>query len=89
MPPHIRPSSGLGLSAASSAQSTALIARVAEKKAELASLRQLQGLSGTLVAQMQQLEEKLSTLNDGTQAVAEVMANWGTVLRAIALASSM
>jgi DASH complex subunit DAD2 len=36
---------------------------------------------------MQQLEEKLATLSDGTEAVAAVMANWGSVLRAVSMAS--
>ncbi|QIW98066.1 hypothetical protein AMS68_003584 [Peltaster fructicola] len=88
LPSQFRPSSGLGLSAANTSQSTALAARVAEKKAELESLQQLRDLSGGLVDQMQQLEQKLSTLNNGTEAVAEVMSNWGTVLRAIATASA-
>jgi DASH complex subunit DAD2 len=38
---------------------------------------------------MQQLEEKLSTLSNGTQAVAEVLSNWNGVLRAVYMASGM
>ena len=38
---------------------------------------------------MQQLEEKLGTLSDGTQAVAEVLSNWNGVLRAVYMASGM
>lgn len=37
---------------------------------------------------MQQLEQKLATLSDGTQAVAEVLGNWSSVLRAIYMASA-
>lgn len=44
-----------------------LLARINEKKAELESLKQLRDLSGGLAAQMQALEEKLSTLSDGTE----------------------
>ena len=44
-----------------------LVARINEKKAELESLKQLRDLSGGLAAQMQALEEKLSTLSDGTE----------------------
>ncbi len=44
-----------------------LVARINEKKAELESLKQLRDLSGGLAAQMQALEEKLSTLTDGTE----------------------
>jgi len=85
LPSHIRPSSGLGASANS--QSSILQNRINEKKLELESLKQLRDLSAGLAGQMQQLEEKLSTLSDGTEAVAAVMSNWGHVLRAIAMAS--
>lgn len=44
-----------------------LVARINEKKTELENLRQLRDLSGGLAAQMQALEEKLSTLSDGTE----------------------
>ncbi|KAJ5129209.1 uncharacterized protein N7515_005248 [Penicillium bovifimosum] len=70
-----------------SQQSSALSARIAAKKAELENLRQLRDLSGTLAMQMQALESKISTLKDGTEAVAYVLSNWDNVLRAITLAS--
>lgn len=82
----IRPS-GLGLGGSQNSQSSALQARINEKKGELESLRQLRDLSAGLAGQMQQLEEKLGTLSDGTEAVAAVMANWGSVLRAVSMAS--
>ena len=44
-----------------------LVARINEKKAELENLKQLRDLSGGLAAQMQALEDKLSTLSDGTE----------------------
>ncbi|KAL8721497.1 MAG: hypothetical protein Q9225_001842 [Loekoesia sp. 1 TL-2023] len=50
-------------------QSPMLLARINEKKAELENLKQLRDLSAGLAAQMQTLEEKLSTLSDGTEAV--------------------
>ncbi|GAB7335304.1 hypothetical protein MBLNU13_g07705t1 [Cladosporium sp. NU13] len=84
----IRPSSGLGLGGSQNSQSSALQARIHEKKSELESLRQLRDLSAGLAGQMQQLEEKLATLSDGTEAVAAVMANWGSVLRAVSMASA-
>ena len=77
----------LSMGQPSASQQAALIARVAEKKAELNSLRELQALSASVADQMQMLEEKLSTLADGTEAVATVLANWHSVLRAIHLAS--
>ena len=50
-----------------STQSPMLVARINEKRAELESLKQLQELSAGLALQMQTLEEKLSTLSDGTE----------------------
>lgn len=44
-----------------------LLARINEKKTELENLKQLRDLSAGLAAQMQTLEDKLSTLSDGTQ----------------------
>ncbi|KAI4225280.1 MAG: hypothetical protein L6R36_004024 [Xanthoria steineri] len=70
-----------------SAQSPMLLARINEKKAELENLKQLRDLSAGLAAQMQTLQEKLSTLSDGTEAVAAVLSNWHTVLQAINMAS--
>lgn len=64
-----------------------LVSRINEKKAELENLKQLRDLSGGLAAQMQALEEKLSTLSKGTEAVAAVLSNWHNVLRAINMAS--
>jgi len=77
-----------GLYSAQQTQSPALIQRINEKKEELENLIQLRELSAALAQQMEQLEEKLSTLADGTQAVAHVLANWQNVLRAIAMAST-
>ena len=44
-----------------------LVARINEKKTELESLKQLRDFSAGLAMQMQTLEEKLSTLSDGTE----------------------
>ncbi|WAO83103.1 DASH complex subunit DAD2 [Fusarium falciforme] len=76
-------------SATSSAgQSPALLARIEEKKAELENLRELRDLSAAVATQMEALEQKLSTLSDGTEAIAAVVGNWHNVLRAINMASS-
>lgn len=80
-PSHIRSASS------STNASPALLQRINEKKAELASLKELQTLSKALADQMEQLEEKLGTLSDGTEAVAAVLSNWHNVLRAISMAS--
>ncbi|KAF2794353.1 hypothetical protein K505DRAFT_337022 [Melanomma pulvis-pyrius CBS 109.77] len=81
------PSASLGGSQ-TSGQSPVLIARIAEKKAELANLKELQALSAGLSDQMQALADKLGTLSDGTEAVAAVLSNWHNVLRAINMAST-
>lgn len=85
----MRPSSGLGGHGSTNSQSSVIQSRINEKKLELESLKQLRDLSAGLAGQMQQLEEKLATLSNGTEAVAAVMANWNTVLRAIHMASGM
>ncbi|KAI4656518.1 uncharacterized protein J4E79_008074 [Alternaria viburni] len=64
LPSHLRNQSMGG----SQQQSPVLLARIAEKKAELANLKDLQALSGGLADQMQMLADKLSTLSDGTEA---------------------
>ena len=57
----------MGGSQASVAHSPMLVARINEKKTELEGLKQLKDLSAGLAMQMQTLEEKLSTLSDGTE----------------------
>jgi DASH complex subunit DAD2 len=70
---HLRnPSSSLNSS--QPGQSPVLIARIAEKKAELANLKELQALSAGLADQMQMLAEKLTTLSDGTEGKREHMS---------------
>lgn len=55
------------LSGSASTQSSALQQRISEKKLELESLKQLRDLSAGLAGQMEQLEEKLATLSNGTE----------------------
>jgi DASH complex subunit Dad2 len=75
-----------------------LTSRIAEKQAEFESLSQLRDLSAGLALQMENLESKLHCLANGTQSifslntridigVAEVLANWDNVFRAINLAT--
>ncbi|EGR48123.1 uncharacterized protein TRIREDRAFT_33840, partial [Trichoderma reesei QM6a] len=75
-------------SSASAPQSPALVARIEEKKAELENLKELRDLSANVATQMEALEQKLSTLSDGTEVIAAVVGNWHNVLRAINMASS-
>jgi hypothetical protein len=65
LPSHLRQSS----LSTSNSQTSALQQRINEKRAELENLKHLRELSAGLAGQMQQLEEKLSTLSDGTQGV--------------------
>lgn len=59
---------GTGSQNASSAgPSPMLVARITEKKAELEHLRELRDLSAAVAGQMEALEQKLSTLSDGTE----------------------
>jgi len=53
--------------AASTGPSPALAARIEEKKAELENLKQLRDLSAAVASQMEALEQKLTTLSDGTE----------------------
>ncbi len=62
LPSHLR-----GQSMGASQQSTFLQQKIADKKTELANLKDLQALSGGLADQMQMLADKLQTLSDGTE----------------------
>lgn len=57
----------MGVPGMSGNHSPALVARVNEKKAELANLRELRDLSAQLASQMEMLESKLATLAGGTE----------------------
>lgn len=73
IPSHIRAqSTSASQSSSAAGASPILLARINEKKAELASLKELQALSAGLADQMQQLEDKLSTLSNGTEGMFEV-----------------
>ncbi|KAI5928308.1 DASH complex subunit Dad2-domain-containing protein [Camillea tinctor] len=88
-PGHMRQGSTMSNpSAQSTGQSSVLLARIDEKKAELDNLKELRDLSAAVAEQMEALEQKLSTLSDGTEAIATVMGNWHNVLRAINMASA-
>ncbi|CCF45204.1 DASH complex subunit Dad2 [Colletotrichum higginsianum] len=79
---------GAGSQNASAGPSPMLVARIAEKKAELEHLKELRDLSAAVAGQMEALEQKLATLSDGTEAIAMVIGNWHNVLRAINMASA-
>jgi len=77
LPSHLRnPSLG-----GSHQQSPVMLARIAEKRAELANLKDLQALSGGLADQMQMLADKLQTLSDGTEGMYAKSSLLGSVAR--------
>ncbi|KAI0974808.1 DASH complex subunit Dad2-domain-containing protein [Xylaria arbuscula] len=89
LPGHMRQgSTNSNPNAQSTGQSAALLARVNEKKAELENLKELRDLSAAVADQMEVLQQKLSTLSDGTEAIATVVGNWHNVLQAINMASA-
>lgn len=59
-------------SSSSAGQSPALLARIEEKKAELENLKELRELSAAVATQMEALEQRLSTLSDGTEGKEEL-----------------
>lgn len=67
LPSHLRNASTSLGGALPARESPVLAARIAEKKAELANLKELQALSAGLADQMQSLADKLTTLSDGTE----------------------
>lgn len=86
-----RPSSAIysnnaNTSSISQSQSSALQARITQKRAELENLKQLRDLSAQLAQQMSALESRLATLRNGTESVAEVLRNWSGVVRVLGMA---
>jgi hypothetical protein len=63
--------------------SSALHARIAQKREELHNLSQLRDLSAELTAQLETLQARLGQLKDGAQSVGLVLANWENVLGVI------
>ncbi|ODV76191.1 Dad2p [Cyberlindnera jadinii NRRL Y-1542] len=61
--------------------------RIEEKKRELEHLSQIKELSLNLCNQLENLEAKLETLADGSEAVALVMSNWNHIIKSVSLAS--
>lgn len=60
---------------ASTGPPPALVARVNEKRAELEHLNELRELSAAMASQMEALEQKLSTLSDGTEGMPPVVVS--------------
>ncbi|EGD98770.1 hypothetical protein TESG_06047 [Trichophyton tonsurans CBS 112818] len=85
----IFPSSVTGtVSSRPGSQSSSLAALVAAKRAELEDIQQLRDTSNALTKQLEALEAKLGTLQNGAEAVACIMANFDSVLKVINMAAS-
>ncbi|DAA73650.1 TPA_exp: Uncharacterized protein A8136_4084 [Trichophyton benhamiae CBS 112371] len=85
----IFPSSVTGtLSSRPGSQSSSLAALVAAKRAELEDIQQLRDTSNALTKQLEALEAKLATLQNGAEAVSCIMANFDSVLKVINMAAS-
>lgn len=65
-----------------------LAGRLREKKQELRELQNVQQVSKDLVSELETLATNLSTLSDGTEVVANLMANWTGILKNLQLAST-
>lgn len=68
-------------------RSSYLQQRLAEKRAELASINEIRALTGTLTDQLEVLEEKLGSMAEGTHSVAHILSSWQNVVKSISLAS--
>ncbi|EPX75258.1 DASH complex subunit Dad2 [Schizosaccharomyces octosporus yFS286] len=64
-----------------------LNSRIAEKEKEYASICKLRDISQEMSKKLELLAERLETLNDGSEAVSEVLQNWPTIFESIQLAS--
>lgn len=76
LPSHLRKSTAGNSYGTSSGQSPALVARINEKRKELADLKELRDLSAGLAGQMSVLEEKLATLSNGTEGIHSNKHSW-------------
>lgn len=61
--------------------------RIDEKKAELTNLIEVKQFTETLKDQLDQLQDKLGDMVDGTESVALVLSTWQNVIRSVSLAS--
>ncbi|PVH19223.1 hypothetical protein CXQ85_001524 [Candidozyma haemuli] len=60
---------------------------IEEKKEELSQLKVLNKYTYDLVLQLEEIQEKLSTMGDGVESVALILSNWQNVINSISLAS--
>lgn len=68
-------------------KSTHIQQKIAEKRAELENLNEIKKFTSILTNQMEELEDKLDYMADGTENVALVLSNWQNVVKSVSLAS--
>lgn len=68
-------------------KSTHIQQKIAEKKAELENLNEIKKFTSILTNQLDDLENKLDYMAEGTESVALVLSNWQNVVKSVSLAS--
>ncbi|CAG86011.2 DEHA2C06138p [Debaryomyces hansenii CBS767] len=68
-------------------KSTHIQQKIAEKKAELENLNEIKKFTSILTNQLDELENKLDYMAEGTESVALVLSNWQNVVKSVSLAS--
>lgn len=61
--------------------------KITEKRAELENLNEIKRFTAVLTNQLDQLQDKLNLMADGTESVALVLSNWQNVIKSVSLAS--
>lgn len=68
-------------------KSTHIQQKIAEKKTELDNLNEIKKFTSILTSQLEELEDKLDYMAEGTESVALVLSNWQNVVKSVSLAS--
>lgn len=66
---------------------TVLQTKIEQKEDELRDLQEIRSYTGTLAAQLEQIEEKLDEMAGGVESVALVLSNWQSIMNLVSLAS--
>lgn len=61
--------------------------KITEKRAELENLNEIKRFTAVLTNQLDQLQDKLNLMAEGTESVALVLSNWQNVIKSVSLAS--
>lgn len=68
-------------------KSSHILQKITEKRNELESLNEIKKFSAMLNSQLEELEDKMNCMAEGTESVALVLSNWQNVVRSVSLAS--